>query len=383
MDDYIGVAQDKGRLAQVLRNRLDSRMRRYRPADTVISADTGRVPITRVNYAGIFNDAMDEYRNNKLDQEASAAEAEAQGARRAAVQDAISSGDLSPSKMVALSDAGVDPDVLKLISPKSSGLGDSQIVQYGRDAAGMRALNKVRPGTFSEEEIAAAEREANRPRATGGSGGGGSKNEVSNKDIVMYGRTAAGMRALNKVKPGTFTDEEIAAAEQAAVKPKAGARGKGAVDPVESLKKWKDYETRLGQILADPASDEQLFSRDQQVFIPAAMKAGGGDNPGIGGAIMAQYAKSKKSPLAAEVDRMSAAMSFDTVKQLYPASNSDIALAQSLQATAGDSRENMTNYLEQLKLINRKMETGQYGTPAEEDAVDSEDDALINKYLME
>jgi len=393
-DDSIGIAIRNRRLADALRERQAAARARYRPSSATITTETGgRVPIVNVNYAGIINDALENYQQTKRDTEIEAADEQAAQSRRAAINDALASGDITPSKMLDLNEAGIDARLLKQMMPESNTLGANQIVQYGQFKEGMQAINKVQPGTFSEEEVAAApSRYAPKGRAssgggasggtggggTGGSGtgasGGGSK-PLTNAQLVTYGRTSAGMRAINKVQPGTFSEEEIAAAGDA-----KAAKTESAKDATGGnvFDKLMAYESRLSEILKSPESEDQLFSTSQSLVYPALANYGNVDSPTSSQAFAGQYAKTNRSPLAAELDRMNTDLALDAAAKLKPMSNTDIKLLLDQQVRAGDSRANMEQYLKTLRNLREKYKDAAVDLPADDV---EDDDALYSQYL--
>jgi len=125
-DDSIGIAIRNRRLADALRERQAAARARYRPSSATITTETGgRVPIVNVNYAGIINDALENYQQTKRDTEIEAADEQAAQSRRAAINDALASGDITPSKMLDLNEAGIDARLLKQMMPESNTLGAS------------------------------------------------------------------------------------------------------------------------------------------------------------------------------------------------------------------------------------------------------------------
>jgi len=89
-------------------------------------------------------------------------EAAAQASRMDALQGILGTGARpTPQQMLELSEIhGFNPDALKMAFPDEEKLGKAQMIQYGRDAAGMRTINALQPGTFSDDAIAQAEASA-------------------------------------------------------------------------------------------------------------------------------------------------------------------------------------------------------------------------------
>jgi len=217
--------------------------------DSVLTAQgyAGAPPMVRVNYGGIIANAMDAYKRSKLDNELEGATGQAEDAKRRMMQEAMADGEMTPEKMIQLSEAGVDPATLKLIAPQKTSksvvyqtlasnpslaplfVAEGIIDQATADSV-LNSYNAQRAQEKQDKlDIAVA------GRSGGGGGGGGG---LSGAQIANYGRTAAGMRALNKVQPGTFSDEEIAQAEANDVSKSSG-------NSKDTLTAEKDYQTAL------------------------------------------------------------------------------------------------------------------------------------------
>jgi len=376
--DDIGTARRSSRLASALRDNQERKLRDYRPSDALLTTRgaPGRPDIVNVNYGGILTNALDKLEQDKAERDLTAAELESENSRRAALDAVLGGESMDARSMVGLADAGVDPGMLKALMPET--LGKNQILQYGRDADGMRAVNAIQPGTFTDEQISGA---ADAARAA--------KEQDFNDAVRLANATRAPREARSPTELDIAlngTPEQKAALatylEQKRAKGTgAGGGARGKADPVAAAQKSKDFATRLRGMLESDAADQQLFSGTQAVAIPSFTAIP--ENAGIVQRMAAQRAQGLESPMAAELRRMGADMSFEVVKQLYPASNTDIKLALSMQPKPGDSRQSMTRFLEKLEEINRKVETGAYGEPVSDGGgvEDESDDALIARHL--
>jgi len=355
----IGAARQASRLAAALRARQATRLKNYRESPgTIETAGYGGHPgIVTTNWGGLGANLVNKALAEQEDTALLDADTKAEDARRAALEAVMGAPEgLDARAMVGLTEVGVDPGVFKMLQPEK--LGKNQILQYGRDPEGMRAVNAVQPGTFTEEQI------------TGAAAAARAAKEQEFQDNV---RLANATRAPREARSPTELDialngtpeQKAALAAYLDQKKSRAATGavRGKVDPVATLQKQKDLAARLRTMLQDPASNEQLFSTKQRVGVPAAVDIP--ENAGMVERLLAQAAQGEESPMSADLRRMGSEMSFETVKQLYPASNTDIKLAMSMQPKAGDSRASMERYLLKMEEITRKAEAGEYGPPSD------------------
>jgi hypothetical protein len=327
------------------------------------------------NYGGMIQNGVDAFMAAKTGGELATAEQEDADARRAMLESVLNDPEaIDTKKLLQLSDAGVDSGTLKLLTP-DKGLSKGQLYQSLSNNPAMAKLALVR-GDITQEEFDAVSQGINEERAfkqslkrsVGGGSSGGSRRET---DAEWFRRDPEGYSAFK-------------AAGRAPSSGGGSRGGKNKVDPVKQMQDMKDTTIRLRAILDDPQSKDQLFSTTQRIVVPAVMDTG--ENPSLVERIASQTALGERSPMAGEVHRLATEQSFDVVKQLYPASNSDIKLAQSLQAKVGESRESMERYLKAREAIIRKAESGEYGEPVgsetDDFSGDEEDniDDILNLY---
>ena len=303
--------------------------------------------------------------------------------QEAALAEAMSNPQgMTPQTMLRLRQLGVDADTLKLVAPKENELGMNQIAQYGQTPQGMRTINQLRPGTFSDEYIAQAEaamqkaQEAemsNKIRVAQESRAPQEPRSRTELDVILNGSPEERQRLIDARM--LMSGKGIYDAEGRVIpKPAAVGKGKNApVDPKAELAKMKAQAAELESMLNDPRADTELFSDKQAIVIPAGEAAGKGDNPSVAGTLTAQYARTKKSPMATRLERWGQEQALTRIKDLYPASNADIQMLLSMQPRPGDSRASMAQYLQLHNKIIEKAEAGVYGAPAEPNLTEAED----------
>lgn len=300
-------------------------------------------------------------------------ERSARAAQEQALNEAMSSPEgMTPETMLRLRQLGVDADTLKLVAPKDNELGMNQIAQYGQTSAGMRTLNQLKPGTFSDQYIAEAEaREradaerlsAEKIRIAQESRAPSAPRTRSEIDVILGGDPDE-IQRLQDYKMLVGGKGVYDESGKVIPKPTAPKTGRNApADPKAELAKMEQQTADLEAMLSDPKSDEELFSPKQAILVPAGEAAGKGDNPSVTGTLTGQYARTKKSPMATRLERWGQEQALGRIKELYPASNSDIQMLLSMQPRPGDSRESVTNYLELRKQVLEKAKQGGYGEP--------------------
>jgi hypothetical protein len=302
------------------------------------------------------------------------AERNAREQQQAALEEAMASPDgMTPETMLRLRQLGVDADTLKLVAPKDNELGMNQIAQYGQTSAGMRTLNQLKPGTFSEDYIAQAEARENAEaarksdeqiRVAQASRAPAAPHSRSEIDVILGGNPDE-IKALQDYKMLVGGKGVYDANGNVIPKPAAtGKTGRNApVDPKAEVARLERNLSELESMLTDPSSGEQLFSNKQAIVIPAGEAAGKGDNPSVTGTLTAQYARTKKSPMSTQLERWGQEQALGRIKELYPASNSDIAMLLSMQPRPGDSRDSMERYLALSKQVTKNLRDGVYGAP--------------------
>lgn len=366
LGDPLQTAAEKRRILDALRKRRAS-MDKSTAQEPYFSYQGKYVA---PNYGGMLQNALDSFKSAKLDKELETAESDDAVARKAMLESVLSDeADLTPKKLLELSDAGVDPSTLKLLKPaKSAELSAGQLYQSLSNNPAMAKLALMR-GDITQEEYDAVssgiEQERSYKASLKSGGGGGGGRQRSETMAEWFQRDPEGYAAYK-------------AAGRAPTTGGSSRGGKNKVDPVKQMEDMKNTTLRLRSILDDPQSKEQLFSAKQRIVVPAIMDTG--ENAGLVERLASQAALGERSPMANEVQRLATEQSFDVVKQLYPASNSDIKLALSLQARVGESRESMERYLKAREEIIRKAEMGEYGAPADAPEGDESIDDILLKY---
>jgi len=161
MEPYV-VGQDRNiqKKAQMISEAL-----RSAPGMQSRSDSTFYIPANGASPARIVNNDRGQMWNNIKDAVAVAgslgdvynAEQDKKDQSIALSQAAEDTGAMTPQKMMQLRNLGVDVETIKLMQgDKPDRLGQNQILQYGQTPAGMRAVNQLKPGTFSDEAIQAA-----------------------------------------------------------------------------------------------------------------------------------------------------------------------------------------------------------------------------------
>lgn len=384
MEPYI-VGQDRSiqKKAQMISEAL-----RAAPGLQTRSDSTFYIPANGASPARIVNNERGQMWNNIKDAVAVTgalgdvynAEQDKKDQSIALSQAAEDTGAMTPQKMMQLRNLGVDVETIKLMQgDKPDRLGQNQILQYGQTPAGMRAVNQLKPGTFSDEAIQAA---AEAERAAH------AQDVADKRELAIAGRAPSEPRArteLDVLMNGT--DEERQRLEsfklvtsgrgvydqsgKVVPKPVMGRGGKAPIDPKAELAKHVDMTNQLEAMLNDPRSKDELFSTKQAIIVPAGEAAKAGDNPGVFGTLIGQAARGQKSPMATELDRWGQKQALVGIKELYPASNADIAMLLSMQAKAGDSRANMESYLKQRRLVESKIASGDIKPNQQQDGADS------------
>ena len=201
-------------------------------------------------------------------------------------QAASDTGEMTPQKMMQLRNLGVDVETIKLMQgEKPDRLGQNQILQYGQTPAGMRAVNNLKPGTFSDEAIQAA---AEAERAAH------AQDIADKRELAIAGRAPSEPRArteLDVLMSGT--DDERQRLEnfklvtsgrgvydqsgKVVPKPVMGRGGKAPIDPVAELNKSMEQTKQLEGMLNNPSSDTELFGTKQAIIVPAGEAAKAGD----------------------------------------------------------------------------------------------------------
>jgi len=138
-------------------------------------------------------------------------------AQNAALEEAMAGEGMTPQKLVKLRQLGVDVDTLKMAFPQEDRLGKNQMIQYGRDVAGMQAINAVQPGTFSDEQIAQA----------GAAATAAHEQELREKmQLAAAGRSPAAPRSMSDMERYlNATPDERLVMDQFRSKGKAAAGG--------------------------------------------------------------------------------------------------------------------------------------------------------------
>lgn len=356
--DPVANASEKRRVLNALRKRQALLEKDSVTADPYFSYKGNYVA---PNYSGMIQNALDTFQKTKLENELGRAEDDDDLARRAMLESVMNDPEeMTTQKLLRLSDAGVEADTLKLLKPEKVSKG--AMYQAISNNPAMASLF-VGEGLITQEQ---ADQVVGAYR---------SQKEADINDrirIAAAGRSSSGGRSESDAEWFRRDPEGYRAFKEAGRAPSAGGRGgKNYVDPVKSMEDMKNTTARLEDILKDPKSDEELFSVKQRIVVPAVMDTP--ENASLVERVASQTALGERSPMAGEVHRLATEQSFDVVKQLYPASNSDIKLAQSLQAKVGESRESMQRYVDQRNKIIRKAETGQYGDPVLPDGGSADD----------
>jgi len=384
MEPYV-VGQDRNiqKKAQMISEAL-----RSAPGMQSRSDSTFYIPANGASPARIVNNDRGQMWNNIKDAVAVAgslgdvynAEQDKKDQSIALSQAAEDTGAMTPQKMMQLRNLGVDVETIKLMQgDKPDRLGQNQILQYGQTPAGMRAVNQLKPGTFSDEAIQSAV-EAERAAHA--------QDVADKRELAIAGRAPSEPRArteLDVLMNGT--DDERQRLEnfklvtsgrgvydqsgKVVPKPVMGRGGKAPIDPKAEMAKHVDMTNQLEAMLNDPRSKDELFSTKQAIIVPAGEAAKAGDNPGVIGTLIGQAARGEKSPMATELDRWGQKQALVGIKELYPASNADIAMLLSMQAKAGDSRANMTSYLKQRRLVESKIASGEIKPNQQQDGADN------------
>jgi hypothetical protein len=321
------------------------------PAQATMTT-TGPNARTQVNYGGILQNALMPWlqgrAQEKADNEAITADQIRQDALDRALKDQPA-GQMSPQQIMKLEQLGVSPQVMKAMMPKEQNeTGWMQVLASNPALAPVL----VSQGHITQEQADSIGKSFADQR---------SQAKQDKIDIALAGRAPGqGRESFDEWRRKQDYEQQLKLSNPA----KASGSGRGKVDPKAALDTLETNYNELSGMLTDPKAKDQLFSTKQRVVVPSAMVGGEGDNPSILGTAVSKIAQGQESPMAAKLRRMATAASFSEVQKLYPASNSDIKLAQSLQARIGESPESMAAFMDMQKKIIEKARAGVYGAPA-------------------
>ncbi len=142
----------KKRMAEALRGRAGSLDMSQRSPTIVSEGANGSPGEVQVNWGGIAENALMPWMRDRQEDKALGAEDEA-AAERSKVLDGIDYNNLDPKTAMKLQDLGIDVSgyVKKPVDLTK------QAAQYGMTSAGMRNLNVLQPGLYSDQMIAETE----------------------------------------------------------------------------------------------------------------------------------------------------------------------------------------------------------------------------------
>jgi len=321
-------------------------------ADPVLTAPGygHNAPMMRTNYGGILANAFDSYNREKLDTQLEDTTNQAEEARRKILQQVMGSeGGMTPEKTIQLSEAGVDPQMLKLIQPEklSKGamyqalaqnpslaplfVGQGLIDQHTADSLVASTREQKQLDKQDKMDIAAAGRSV-------------SSNGRAESDAEWFQRDPEGYANYMKVKHPAA----------------AGAGGKNSTKmTTEEVSATLDTSlNELDSILNDPKALKQVTSPGQRTAA-VLREQGAKDNPNIVESGLGMLGKAERSPAAARLERLGNENAFGIVQKLYPASNSDVMLAKSQFAQIGDSPESMREFSKTMRRLQGKIKSGE------------------------
>jgi len=192
LSDPIQSASETRRLLNALRKKRAS-LEEKKAADPYFSYQGKFVA---PNYGGMLQGGIDAFNKAKLDKELEGAEIQDDAARRAMLDSVMNDPEaMTTQKLLKLSDAGVDPAMLKLLKP-DAGLSKGQLYQSLGNNPAMAKLALVR-GDISQEEYDALSQGISEERqykqSLKSSGGGSGRRE---SDAEWFQRDPEGFTAF-------------------------------------------------------------------------------------------------------------------------------------------------------------------------------------------
>jgi len=322
---------------------------------------------------------------------AEAAQAEAQAAaQQHALSEAMSGEGMTPEKLIKLRSLGIDTDTLKMAFPEEDKLGMNQILQYGQTAAGMRKVNALKPGAFSDEAIAQAEaaeaaaladeRGWDREKALLGRS---PREPRAPSDMERYLRASEEERAImDRFRgkggsgggggKGVYTDAQGR---------RFDSKGNELKSPEQMADEGMNTAKRVRDILASPDADEQLFS-NKAIGRTFVKNVGDQDSNSLFNAAARTAATALEPPLAMELRNIGIENVMNQVQKLYPATDRDVALLMSTTPQAGQNRESMAKWVDIYERINSRIASGDL-KPIDQGEAGESDEELLNMYSLE
>jgi len=363
--DFVGDYKTKKLLAEKLRDRQKTLLGSQVDMGPIVTPGQGAAPtqIQANPWGAIANLGMS-YLGAKAGQKAEAAEQEAQQARMQALEGlmgqqgagnapgqpgALGGGPrkLNVQELMQLSDLGLPDQVLKKIAPDDPSLG--AITQAAATPQGIDAL--VATGVWTKEQGDAAK-----------AAGKQAMIEARDAELDLYKQkkqidqqyrpptAGRGPTAFDQKLALYKNDRETYNALFGDKAPgAAGGKGKSKGDPVAENNKMRKQVDEAERLIQDP-KNAKMFSQGQRNV--GAIIDWKNQNPGNLLPLLANtVAGPMEHPGAAALRRLGTEQAFARVKELYPASNSDIALARSLAANINQSPEAAQAYIDQMRYM--------------------------------
>lgn len=353
--DFVSDYVTKKKLAEQLRGRQQGLIGQKIDYSPIVTQGQGAAPTqVQANWGAPIQALGNAYFANRAGENASAQEAQAQEARMQALQGMMTKTEggnkLDVSDIMGLSQLDMPAQVLKKLVPDDPALG--AVTQAYENHQGIDALVKMK--AITAEEGAQAHKDLDARTAAAKAAAIADYEQKKQIDAryeyhaPTQGRQPTEMEMYLKASP-----EERALMEQYRGIGKGGkGGGKGKGDPAAEAAAMTLQLDEADRLVNDP-KNASMFGPGQR-FVAAAnnyMDANPGELKNIPGRM---FISPQENPAAAALRRLGTEQSFSRVKELYPASNTDIALARSLSANIFQSKEAANAYIRQMRLMQQK-----------------------------